>query len=394
MDYTAAFVMNVVIACNGIGISLLVTRDPAFRAAHVYALLALLFACASAGSVSGSLLLAHFSDRIGRRPTILMALAGISLTALLLAAVGSWATLFLVVVIQACAMGTFWPSLEARITDGADGREMAGRLGQFGIAVSIGLLAGPVIGGAMSDLHVRAPFYGAALLTGLLLLVLAVAFRGQAAHLDGHHPSGDRTDGPDEPALLAPSIRRAFLVSAWVANGTICAAASILRGIFPRFASLPIARGGLSMSGLEAGWIVSAISLSMLPVFLILGRYSCWHYRLRYLLLGQAAACAGCLLFALCHSLAALTLGALLYGIGGGVTYFSSIYYSLHAHSARAAQSGLHEAVMGGGFIAGMLVTAAFMWYAHSHRTPYWICIALILTGIAAQAAIVLRARR
>ncbi|MFV2069585.1 MAG: MFS transporter [Pirellulales bacterium] len=391
MNYVAALVMNIVIACSGIGISLLVTRDPRFQLPHVYALLAFMFALAAAGSVFGSIFLARWSDRIGRRPMILLSLSGFLVTAGLLGVVGSWAQLFVVVIVQACCLGTFWPSLEARITDGADGRQMARRLGTWGIAISIGLLPGPVIGGTLSDLWIRAPFYGAALLGGLLLAVLAVAFRGEKLH-DGHRFNG-AASSEEDPLLLAPSTRRAFLISAWVANGALCAAASILRGIFPRFASLPETRGGLGMSGFEAGLILAAISLSMLPVFVILGRYPFWHYRLRYLLMGQGAAIAGCLFFALCSSLPMLATGALLYGVGGGVTYFSSIYYSLHAHTERGTQSGLHEAVMGGGFISGMLITATFMWYSQSHRTPYWICIGIVLAGITAQIVVVARAR-
>jgi len=392
LNYVAALVMNIVIACSGMGVSLLVTRDPRFQAAHVYALLALMFALAAAGSVCGSIFLAYLSDRFGRRPMLLLSLSGMLVATILLGVVRSWPPLFVLVIVQATGLGAFWPALEARITDGADGRQMARRLGRYGIAISIGLLPGPVVGGALSDLWVRGPFYGAALLGGMLLAVLAVAFRGESLLHDGHR--GDGALGLEEDEVLrAPPIRRAFLISAWLANGALCAAAAILRGIFPRFANLPATSGGLAMSGFEAGLIVSAISLSMLLVFIVLGHDPFWHYRLRYLVIGQGVSVAGCLLFAVGSTFAVLVTGALLYGAGGGITYLSSIYYSLHAHAERAARSGLHEAVAGGGFFVGMLITAAFMWYSNSHRTPYWICIGIVLIGIAAQLVIVTRAR-
>jgi MFS family permease len=322
---------------------------------------------------------------------ILTTLAGLVGTTLLLGCAVAWWQLYAVLTIHGCLLGVFWPSLEARITDGVEGRDMARRLGWFGIAVSLGLLSGPVLGGYLSDLWLRAPFFGGGCFTTVLLVFMATAFWREQVH-DGHYTEPQHIADQDALAM-APAVRRAFLISAWTANGTTCAAALILRGIFPRFAKLPAAAGGLGLTGFEAGSIIATISVSMLLMFGVLGRYHHWHYRLRYLVLGQLAAMLGCLLFAVSASKPAFVGGAMLYGVGAGSAYLSSIYYSLHGHRARATQSGRHEAIMRVGFVSGMCITATLMWHSESHRIPYWICVLILAAGTLVATAVVAAAR-
>jgi len=390
MNYVGAGVLDMALACTGVGLSLLVRSDPRFQTDHFYSWLALLFATTGVGTALGSIYLSRLSDRFGRRPMLLISLAGLTLTTLSLGFAAAWWHLFVIMLVRSAFMGIFWPSLEARITDGAEGPEMARRLGLFGISFCAGLLLGPAAGGGLSDLGLRLPFFAAAALSLLLLILMAVVFRTDTAH-DGHRsPARPDDQIEEEPLAPAPRVRRAFLLCAWIANALTYAAAAILRQIFPSFAKLAADQGGLGFTGFQAGVIGAGVGLAMLIAFVLLGHHHFWHFKFRYLLFGQIISVLGCLVFSTCFEMATLFAGSFLFGTGAGMVYIASIYYSLEGHAARAGQSGLHEGILCFGFAGGMIITAVL---TRSHRTPYWICVALLLVGIAAESLIWIRAR-
>jgi MFS family permease len=386
--------MDLLIACTGLGLTLLATHDPDFETTYPYFRLALLFAVSGFGTALGSIYLSRLSDRFGRKPMLLVSLAGIIALSLLFAAATRWWHLFGLIVVRSSFMGMFWPSLEARITDGAEGREMTRRLGWFGIAFCLGLLVGYPLGGFFSDEWVRAPFYAGAAAGLVLLGVLIVSLRQDQTH-DGHRPAPVPEGLEPESVRRALRLRPVFVLSAWIANACSYASASILRSIFPRFATLPPAERGLDFTGLESGVIVSGVSAASLLTFILLGKYPFWHYRFRYLIGGQFLCVLACVLFATCSGLFELFGAAFLFGVGAGVVYISSIYYSLDRQGARAGQSGMHEGVLCFGFCGGMILTALVMRLLPSHhRVPYWICVAILVGGMLAQAILYAGARR
>ena len=391
-NYLAAAVMDVVIACTGLGLSLLVARSQSFQVEHFYSWLALLFAVVGLGTAVGSIFLSRLSDRFGRKPMLLISVAGIMVSSLFLGVSFKWWHLFAVMPFRSCFIGIYWPSLEARITDGAAGREMTRRLGLFGISFCLGLLVGHPLCGFLSDQWLRAPLYAAAGLCLVLFVFLWITFRSDGAY-DGHRPAARREAGPAAAAGGNRGLARAFVLSAWIANALSYAVAAVLRGIFPRFATLPLAQGGLAFSGFETGSIVAGSNVGMLLMFLVFGKYHFWHYRFRYLVFAQALALLGCLAFSTCSGAGALFAGSLLFGFGSGIVYISSIYYSLEGEGDRAGQSGLHEGILCFGYAGGMITTAVVTRFLASHRTPYWICVAVVAVGIAVQAVIWTRAR-
>ncbi len=383
VNYTAATLMDLAMMGEGLGVALFASTDKHFDVRYFYSWLALLSAVSGTGTAIGSFYLSRLSDRFGRKPMLLIAVGGVIATSLSLTVAVRWWHLFAIMAVRSLFMGIFWPSLEARITDGVEGAEMTRRLGLFGIACSVGLLLGPLVGGFLSDHWLRAPFF-------------AYTFRNDSVH-DGHRHDPGAADL--EALAQGPAVRRAFLLSAWIANAVGFAAASILRSIFPRFSKLPVVSAGLGFSGGTTGAITAGVGVSMLFVFILLGKYHFWHYRFRYLLLGQLASVAGCAVFAVASSFDLLAAGALLFGAGSGIVYLSSIYYSLHGQSQRAGQSGVHEAVLCFGFAGGMTIVAAVNWYQESHfevshRAPYWLAVGMLVAGIVIQALLVARAKR
>ena len=122
----------------------------------VYAAMQFLFAPA----------LGRLSDRYGRRPILLIALAGASLDYLLLALAPNLAWL----VIGRIIAGITGASMSVGVAYIADVTTPERRTQNFGIvgaAFGIGLVLGPIVGGLLGGFGPQVPFYAAALLTGL-----------------------------------------------------------------------------------------------------------------------------------------------------------------------------------------------------------------------------------
>jgi DHA1 family tetracycline resistance protein-like MFS transporter len=115
-------------------------------------------------------LLGALSDRFGRRPVILFALAGLGIHYLLL---GIAPTLVWIAIVRAGGgmMGASISAASAYIADITAPERRAQAFGLIGVAFGVGFIIGPVLGGLLGEIGLRVPFYVAAgLCAGNLLL--------------------------------------------------------------------------------------------------------------------------------------------------------------------------------------------------------------------------------
>ncbi|RKP43286.1 Tet(A)/Tet(B)/Tet(C) family tetracycline efflux MFS transporter [Trinickia fusca] len=144
----------------------------------IYALMQFLFA-----PILGAL-----SDRFGRRPVLLLSLVGAALDYLLMAAAPSLIWLYIGRVLSGVT-GANLSVATAYLTDVTPEGDRARRFGQMGAMMGIGFIAGPLIGGALGGVYLRAPFLAAAAMNALNLLLAwwalpesrTAAMRSQAA---------------------------------------------------------------------------------------------------------------------------------------------------------------------------------------------------------------------
>ena len=110
------------------------------------------------------------SDRFGRRPVLLLSLAGAAVDYLLMAFAPQ---LWMLVIGRAIAGLTSanMATATAYITDISAEDERARRFGLFHAMFGLGFIVGPVLGGFLGDIWVRAPFIVAAGLNGLNFLL-------------------------------------------------------------------------------------------------------------------------------------------------------------------------------------------------------------------------------
>jgi len=105
----------------------------------------------------------NLSDRYGRRPILLLSLLGFGIDYIILALSPSYGWLFIGRVIAGFT-GASFTTASAYIADISTSETRAKNFGMIGAAFGLGFIIGPALGGLLSGLGIRAPFYAAAAL--------------------------------------------------------------------------------------------------------------------------------------------------------------------------------------------------------------------------------------
>ncbi len=179
---------TMVIYVFGIGVMLPVipllvkelSGDAVGKAATLYGLLLSLYALMQFlfGPAFGAL-----SDRFGRRPIMLVSLAGLGVDYILLALAPNLWIVALARIIGGI-MGASVATATAYIADITPPEKRAANFGLIGAAFGVGFIAGPLVGGVLGEYGSRVPFYAAA---GVSVIAFLFAFFMLPESLDRAH---------------------------------------------------------------------------------------------------------------------------------------------------------------------------------------------------------------
>ncbi|MBU1226503.1 MAG: MFS transporter [Actinobacteria bacterium] len=133
----------------------------------------LLFASYSLAQMVFAPLWGRISDRVGRRPVLLVAIAGSAVGSLVLGLAGSLAVLFVGRIIDG-ASGATVAVARATVADAASPTQRPRLMGLLGAAFGLGFVAGPALGAAATLAGPSVPFFAAAAIS-LLNLAAALA---------------------------------------------------------------------------------------------------------------------------------------------------------------------------------------------------------------------------
>ncbi len=111
-------------------------------------------------------IMGNLSDHVGRRPVLMIALAGLAVDYLLMALAHTLPLLFLGRLLTGAFGGSYGPA-QAAIADITAPDERAKTFGFVSAAFGVGFVLGPAIGGLLGEISDRAPFYAASALAAL-----------------------------------------------------------------------------------------------------------------------------------------------------------------------------------------------------------------------------------
>ncbi len=327
------------------------------------------------------------SDRVGRRPILLVGLVGSAVSYVIFAYAGSVAMLLLSRVL-AGVVGANVPVAQAYIADITRPGERAGAMGLIGAAFGLGFIFGPALGGILFTLSPEVPGLVAAVLC-LLNAVLAWFFLPES--LDPEDRSRHAASRQATPTLpISARIRAIFDNPEF---GRVLALTFLFTVAFatlhPTFSLFAARRFGMDERGV--GWVFAF--MGTVSAIVQGGLVRILAPRLGEVLLVRVSSlffAAGLLVLAGAPSVPILYLGVaiLALGFGGTLPALVSLLSQAAPPEVQGGSLGIGQSVGSLGRVCGPLM-AGVLWDVMGMQWPY--LVAAAIAGLAALWALRLR---
>jgi len=330
-----------------------------FGPAIVYAL-----GCAASG---------FWVDRFGSKKIITAACVLLPAVYLSIFFVTRYRHLLLLALAAGVGASLFWPAMIRWLGEGGGEETLRLRVGSYNIALISGVMVGPVATGFLFPIDYRFPFIFAAVLALSILLIYRLGGNILSAGAGVSLAGRASEEIPARP-------RTGFDYISWAANFGAWFAIGSSQALFPELAvRLPDPIGERVL-----GLMIALIPAGQVAVFVLMRRWQRWHYRYSFLLLFQLLGIGGLLILALNSAPGLFFAGFLGIGFAGGMTYFSSIYYSVHLQKQKGKKAGLHETFLGLGVALGPLA-GGLAGRLLGIRAPYLLALGVFAASIVLQ---------
>ena len=323
------------------------------------------------------------SDRWGRKRLILLACALLVIIYPLLGVMRSFGALLLMSCILGGSMSLFWPALMAWLAEQPDERSLSSSVGIMNVCWSIGFGLAPLMAGFAADQSLWLPLVIASAGMLLVAMVLLMTKRGHQVRREPAHHEPDHREPPHPLA-------RTFLLVAWAANFSLIFSSSLSRILLPKVTT------DMLLNVTVLGRVLTSAGIGRTLMFVILGRFSGWAYKVWPIVLVQCGAIVGMLLVFRSSSPTVWAIGLGLVGVGVGLTYHSSLFYTLAYSPARMGlRTGLHEGILGSAMWLGPLLGGVVARMTGDVKSAWLLGAAVPLLGMIAPLYLAIsRARR
>ncbi len=318
-----------------------------------------------------------------RWPRIAMARAGAALrtlAALALIRADTIPLLMLFLPLLGIANGLFWPALQAAVGEMRPEGELRRNIGGFNVSWSAGKMLGFLCGGIVIAHGGFTPVLAAA---AVLSAAVALILPEVRIHPDWA-PDAAGAPGADLPRHAE---RGAWRRIGWLANFVFFGIGALLNYHYPK---LLLSYG---FSARDFGIYLGLIYLCQTLAFVALARWGGWHFRPGILLGAQALGFVSLALLAGLRARGLIWATAPGIGLGLGISYSSSIYYSLFREPGRGRSTGIHEALLGSGTFLIPFLAGAAAQVSGSLLAPYLFGSCCLAAGMAVEAVWARRSR-
>jgi len=312
------------------------------------------------------------SDRISRKRIIQIACLSFSLLYLIVPFCKELKQLVILFPLTGIILSAVWPALEAWVGERGNRRTLIKRVRTFNLSWAGGLMIGYVSGGYIHGLHVFAPFY----------LASAAALCAVASITIQPNPLNRETERRDDVSPQSDAAPGQLVVKyrylSWVAVFTTYLTLGIMRYIFQKLIY------DMGMEPRVFGRLMMCQTGAQFLMFFILGSTERWHYRFAPLVAFQVLGSIGFLSVWLTNSLGLWVIGLVAIGLNTGMTYFSSIYYSLCGDVDLGSNAGRHETIIHSGVFLSTIIGGVLADYI-GLKSPYIFCAVVMLIGLPVQ---------
>lgn len=130
----------------------------------------LLFGVFSLCQLFAAPVLGEWSDRYGRRPILILSLAGTVMSFVMMALANSFAMLFFARIVDGLSGGNI-STARAYVADVTEPKDRARAYGLIGAAFGLGFILGPALSGLLAGFSLTAPIWAAAAITAIAMVM-------------------------------------------------------------------------------------------------------------------------------------------------------------------------------------------------------------------------------
>jgi predicted MFS family arabinose efflux permease len=268
-----------------------------------------------------------------------------------------------------------WPALEALTSENEAPDRVPHLVGVYNCTWSAAAAVAYFTGGKLYDsLGGGAVFWlPAAIFLAQLIFAIWLSHQAKKFAVREMKIVKPTTPHPEATALRQPVGPQTFLKLAWLANPLAYVAVNTLFAVMPGLAQK------LGLSPTKVGLFCSVWLFGRLGAFVLLWRWTGWHYRFRWLAIGFVLLIASFMAILLSMQLWIVVFAQIFFGFAAGLMYYSSLFYSMDAGDTKGEHGGLHEAAIGVGICAGPAVGAAALQFFPQHPNAGAIAVSGLL---------------
>ncbi len=287
-------------------------------------------------------------------------------------AVGSQLHFVAGAIVAACVVNVgmcfTWPVLEALVSEGAN---PARAVGIYNITWAIANASAFFIGGTLIEKLGYRSIYFVPL--AFMLAQFAMVFWLEKIHVVETVAEIENDFSAREANQVSPARAKNFQRLAWLANPFAYIAINTLIAVLPGIA----AKFNLSTS--LAGFVCSLWCFARVAAFVVLWRWTAWHYQFRWLAGAFALLIVSFAVILVVPALAVVLLAQIFFGVAIGLIYYSSLFYSMDASDTKSEHGGIHEAAIGAGNCIGPVVGAAALEFLPQFQNSGAIAVSVLL---------------